>query len=750
MQLGNLPTSDVIAYTSRVLVNGVQREFSSWDVSRDLPANTGVGQAKSGFSHATGNVEWSNQGDVTTTFNTPFNRATGWSPSEGDRVEIFCSVSGLESEWKVFHGRIDKSWGNDGSTITSAIVDDVDRLSGKVSHLAMLRVMPPMSPTEQYRGVGLSSLYYLDAALRSCGYYTTPAPAPNTALCVPCQGSMWPDRGVYGTARQASGLEPGISHGRNFEAPWGLAVGNFRNIYEPRIRLTASRPLQISVCVSPNHAGDFKLEAFYDAERIRLAIWASRSATAYLGDSNIVSLSSAQLVGATIITLLIKGSRWELRANNGVSASGNATITSQETLGNILVEGADKARVAGIVVSHPDSVPQEFMEQRFIPNTRLRTNHLEFNGLMDAGLAINQRSALDVIEEICSATLSAAWIDELGTVQWSSALGLEKGPTVAVLTSLDSITALSWESQLLSTSSAVTVKGQNPAVSTSKWNSIELYRTGSTQLDSEDVIEEIVEPDSNTGWIMPDESIEILDESNWSLYNAGRGTYGGVFFTSEGEYVERSSLDVAISMDTVSQGKYKIRHQAGVFPPGVAAQLATSPTAASLWPRNRDKPLPVVRGAGKFEMFDVSLQSEGPGGQGPEYVHEAGQWNNRMGSTAQLSGIASYLTAKMTVPPATIPSMEVIPDPRLQLGDKVSVSSVGLLGAELQGLISGISLTFAPGTLTQNLKLDVLTVSKSFETYASFNGAATESYEAWQSAAPGYQTYAEFDNNQEV
>src|SRR5690606_18395632 len=90
VQAGNLVTSDVQAFTSRVLVNGVQRDFVSWSVDRelsgDLPAQV---VAVSGITQATGSVEWAAETDIEDGSRNPWNRSTGWMPAKGDRVEIF-------------------------------------------------------------------------------------------------------------------------------------------------------------------------------------------------------------------------------------------------------------------------------------------------------------------------------------------------------------------------------------------------------------------------------------------------------------------------------------------------------------------------------------------------------------------------------------------------------------------------------------------------------------------------------------
>ena len=57
MQAGSLVTSNVMAFTSRVLVNGVEREVESWSIGRDLQGDlpSGLGGGN-GVTQATAQV----------------------------------------------------------------------------------------------------------------------------------------------------------------------------------------------------------------------------------------------------------------------------------------------------------------------------------------------------------------------------------------------------------------------------------------------------------------------------------------------------------------------------------------------------------------------------------------------------------------------------------------------------------------------------------------------------------------------
>lgn len=739
MQAGALLKSDVMAYTDRVLVNGTQRPHLSWSIDRelsgDLPAQV---VAVSGLTQASGSIEWSSGKDLEDGARNPWNKATGWLPARGDRVEIFTG-DGL-TEWKKFHGVIDRTSGNVGQGFRSTLIDDYDRLSTEVSHEALMSIMPPLAwdGSEPYRLIGLHPLYYVDYALRMARFYATPPREPNTNLYAPLQGSLWPN---YGFLR-ASG-----THGFNTVTPWGLGRRDFAVTYDPIDPRPMSSRTQLSMMIAPDHAGpvDFFIDYGSTANHLRLNVNSSRLAIAM---KNGVEVCRLPMGAATVISMLCTGGVLSLQTDLGASASGTFT-NSGGSMSAIRVSASANASVAGLQVSHPQSAAAEHMSTRWVPSAVLDATSLVLTGVISAGPTIEKRRVDDLLREINDAVLASMWIDEHGVMQWVASDTLRRRPVSRAISTKDDIFGLSWEDGLLQSSSKVTVTGKRPSITRGRWRSLVLARGGGGSLKSGDVQEMFLEPAGDEDWVMPSFSfIEVGGSGGiWSTYNNPAYSATGLYYTADGGTTDVAGLSCTITTEQIGLQKCLVKYVAGTWPSDVEGVIGTSPTAPGLWPKNRNQDLPRLIGRGRIQWTEESVSVTGVGGPGPEMVHDAGVWANRTDSTNMLSSLAEYLAGQTSVPQPVITGLEIVYDPRLQLGDVVSVESPDLMGVELAALVIGISES-AGGTFSQSLSVRIISATSTFTTYAELNDSlpgTSLTYAQWQALGPLPQTYAQFN-----
>lgn len=740
MQAGNLVSSDVQAFTSRVLVAGVQREVVSWNVTRelsgDLPAQV---VAASGITQATGSIVFAGE-DIEATARNPWNKSTGWLPAEGDRVEIYAGDGA--TEWKQFHGLIDKTTGDIGGGFQSTVIDDFDRLSAPFAHDALLRIMPPLSDGDARRGVGLSTAYYINAAMRDAGLHATPAGEYDSALHVPFQGSSWP---LHGTLREAGNYTGGDgSHHSTWDAPWGHSAGNFSLTYGPRTSYPATTPVQMTVMVAPDHSGNFFLTAYYGSSAtLQLAVNGSRTAIVRV---NGVQITTLAMGSATIVTALYKNGSIDLRSNAGGQSSGSGVVGGT-SLSSIITTGDQDSRVGGIQISHPNNSSREFASLSWVANAvpDYRSGALLLLGLMDAGPAIEDTTCGDVLERISKATLTPMWFDETGVFRVVGSPWLRAKLPVKTVTTLDDVTSLDWESGLLSSRSRVTVEGDIPAINFSRWRTRVAYRGESGSLSSGDTDEQFIGPAENEDWIMLDDSLTVLGPSSWATYNANLDSVAGVHYEQDGNPIAATGKTVTVSLEKLGLRQYKITHAAGTFPAGVTAQLATHPTSTDLYPRNRDKGLPRLNARAIVTWAKKKVTPSGVGGVGPELTHEAEMWVNRSNEPEIIERIANFIQSQTTKPLPTITGLSIVPDPRLQLGDRITISSPDFMGVSLNALIVGVDSSFG-GSYEQSLTVRVTGATSTFTTYAEFNasgGALT--YAQWQALGPLPQSYSQFN-----
>lgn len=739
MQGGTLDGSDVLTRTSRVLVNGVQRPHISWSIDREIPGGLPAQVISGGgITQATGTIVWGDSTDVVESGGNPWRPATAWVPTKGSRVEIFAG-DGV-TEWKQFHGVIDSTTGSIGGGMQSKIIDDYDKLSAPVTLGPLLAVMPPRVQGGAFRGTGLVSTYYVDAALRAAGFYLTPKREADCVLDVPCQGGMFPHTGSTHEAATQSGVG---SYPANRYRPGGFAVSDFDMMYLPAFQRSASTPLQMTLMVTQGHAGFAYMRCRYlDGQEVQLSVNADRIASVQVGGAILASLTVPE---GSVISALIRGGNLTLKTSDGQSATSAAGLSGPALLDTIVLVGDDGVRVAGVQVSHPPTAAWDLASVNFSQTATINTSDVSFLGVMRACRAIDAEPAGDLLSEISEATLASMWIDELGVFQWWPALALKGRTASGTVTTADDILSLDWEDSLLGSRSRVTVRHEVPALKLSRFQNIELWSGSGGVLESGETLEEFIGPSAGQAWITPSGNFKQMRmPGDWWQYNRPRGSLSGGYYTLDDAHYPHTNLTLDVSMETVSVTRFKVTHVAGTYPEDVVVNLET-PNSDELWDRNRNKALPRVAGYGFVEWVPQDYSQPAVGGVGPELVHETGIWVPQ----DIVNRYSDYLSAETAVPKPTITGLEVVYDPRRQLGDVVTLSSPSLMGVELTALIVGISNSASDSGMSQSLSVRIISSTSTALTYAEFNTLAQNaslSYEQWQALGPVPETYQQFNN----
>src|SRR5699024_6122366 len=138
----------------------------------------------------------------------------------------------------------------------------------------------------------------------------------------PMMGGVWPSVGQLDTAADFANASGTPS---NIPVPWGFGVGNARITYLPHWTEPASVPVQITLAVALNHADYANVDVQYSSGRwVRMAVQPDRSVIVRASDNagNVCQLTAAQMGGAMVVTMLVKGSSFSLRNDLGATASG--------------------------------------------------------------------------------------------------------------------------------------------------------------------------------------------------------------------------------------------------------------------------------------------------------------------------------------------------------------------------------------------------------------------------------------------
>jgi hypothetical protein len=732
-------TADVRHLDTYAIVAGTRREIESVSLDReianDLPEQIVGG---GGLAGGTGTIVWAPQyGPVQEHEVSPWHPESGWPPQAGDRVQVY--VTDGTTSWPRFTGRIDKTTGVVGGRLQSTLVDFRDQMRALTTRDSLLRYHVPRQDTTPYRHIGLDYWFLLTRALRYVNIFNTPPAGGEAALQAPLQGSSWP---VTGTLDESLG--PGIQTNPRFHrAPWGQAVGAINAKYLPpsfgEARITA--PWQIAFQVAPDHAGDAHVQLYFGESRIRVRVWESKAVTAYWNDDAVATLSQTQMEQATTVVLLVKGSSWTLRTDTGQEATGTRSRSGTAVLSHIWVRGTESARFAGVGVDSPNS-SGEWRALSFTPNMTYETSNLISH--MDMSASHENEDVADLVDEICKATLTGAWFDEMGILRFVPSDRLRARTPVQTLTSLDDITELEWETSLLSIRSKVNVTWQSALVSRTRLQRKELYRASAATLGSGDEIEVFAQPDSDVEWFGVDWNPQRLNDSNWGSYGAP-GSKMGVYYTnSDNEELRTSSQTTTMRVERLGLNTLKITHIAGSYDGGVEGNLGVSENDTVLREKHKGDNLPVIRGRAEGRWVDemtTRILSTGYGD--PELTHDLGPWGVQFAADR----IADFLAERVRRGEPTIRRLAVTYDPRRQLGDVVNLE-LGILGVRLRALIVGLSESHDPGEYSQNLTVRIIDATTTREvTYNDLAQAwAGRDYNALQ-AVWANLTYNDFTAN---
>lgn len=729
MQAGDL--SSTSTFLSRVLVDGVERPHLSWDVSGevggDLPEQVTV---LSGAVAATGTIEWARTSPVSERPVTPFGRGVGWLPPMGARVVV--QEGDGTSWWTVFTGTIDSTSGDLNGPAVSKVVDDLDRLETPFSHAPMHRVMPPRTRgASSYLGAGLTHLYYVDACLRAAGFYALPPAENRQAVSVPAQTSMWPEAGVM-TGGAVGGTDGG-SWALTADGPDGVSISNVVAHYSPRVSLAFGEPVRLSMTVAQDHAGSALIRGTWGGRVVTLLAAASRTVVAELDGTEVCRISMGDAVR---VSLHISGRDWEMRTDTGATSSGRAvTGSGSSTLERVEIRAAGDARVAGFHVAFT-STSTKWAYTNHVPSARYDFADRSLLGPMDAAPAIEQSTCGQVLDEISRATLSAMWIDEHGVFQWVPSRSLTGRTPVRTFTTADDILAMPWRDDLRSVRSNVVVRHRLPACTRSRWDNILWSQGGVSSMESGQVSNTFLSPDSDTDWVgSMGPVMQLGAPGSAAPASVGWGSMtGGMISDGSTDYSAGSKLSVDVSQ--ISAQTWRVRHTVGSIPSGAKVELRYPERSTTIWSRWLGQSLPIFRGWAMTEWTDVETVAA-PEWTGPAWApvltHELGPWLCMEDDNTLPQRFANGLAVVTRTPLPVITGLDLWPDPRIQRGDVIRIDSSQYLGARFNAVVTGVSRS-----------RDVASSMQVTIRLLSLTTVGSQTYEEWSAAHPGILTYQQW------
>lgn len=720
---------------------------SGVSVGRELPSSL-PGQARSvgGLSAATATVSGHVGAGVSDRVGTPWTRRD-W-PALGDRVTV--SASDGTNAHKLFTGLVDGSVSSlSGMGVSIPLVDDTDRLSALVSHEAVFRTMPPRSTqgAGDRRLTGMVSTWVTNLAARAAGYYSTPPQGGYCVVSAPLAGSSWPERGVLdwsgrynSTANTWSTSHPGTSALDDSIYMADLMAEYIPDPYDLPYSggITASRPLRITLGANQVLANSGYVDVRWSGAGwtrfIQLTVSSTRSLSGRIvsdsdyGNANVVTwISGDDAPEWRFATLTVSREsssvlRFTLETDTGVTHTGT-TSAGGTAIRDTMWERAriyapPYVGLNGVQISYGSTTPVRGFRRSFLTRPDDPLANLEVMPHLTA------TPARDLLEEQSEVECAAVWIDEDGILRWLGHQRMVDGPIVRTLTSSDLADAeIRVDSQ--DVRRQVTGTYTTWATKTTKTSRIIVYEGPKDELEAGDHAEQIISPPDDEEWVMVDSTPrEVWGNIGTTYFNLGYGSYHGwTALKTDGDEIPFAAGDGENqwAFGRIAPGAWKWEFTVNKLPSG-ADRLKTSTRSEEtqyVKATYRGRGLPLLRAMGRATSVEDVYT---PGATGPSWAPDLevdfGWWvQHRSQVVTKVQRIANELRKSR----ATLSGVEALPDPRLQLGDKIRITEASRTGISVVGIVTSVPHDIKAGEHSMTLGLNILEVTTPHVTLDEFD-----------------------------
>ncbi|MEX3600481.1 hypothetical protein [Kocuria carniphila] len=608
--------------------------------------------------------------------------------------------------------------------------------------------------------------YYVDRVLRDCEFYSTPPRLGYCVMSAPLQGSTWPEAGTLWTSNRG-----GTTQNSPWwtEAPWGVAAKSFFADYRPNIDQwgsidgsLGSRAMEIAFCAGPTQNTSARITAEWDdGAALAVTITSSRSVIGQVRFSTDGSPGEWQsIVTATAGEL---GTNWRVASvrfaprGEGTMGISIKTDTGTETnqrasripysaqvrpMSNINVRMTDN-QIGGIQVAFPGRAHEA---TKHVP-TAVLSPPPAFRSLR-GNPAIEPTPAIDLLTQWSKAECAAMWIDEDGVFQWRNRNKFTAGPVAATVTSSTDLLDLTWSHDVQGARRQTTVEYKDVAAQWSKRSRMVVWQGSGQTMEPGDSMEEFITAPEDEAWVGIDTSPQLFQaETSKQAFNKGQGSWVGfVGYDADGnENGNGKYVGYAYNIDWVTEATLKLTQTwLGSAPTGVDnIKLQTRDGGTALKPQWQGMNLPVFRAQTKL-MFADATRAANVGGprNAPDLEHSTGWWiQNRTTAT----DLAFWLAQQTVKPRPVVEGVEIMPDPRLQLGDKIRVHDTHRTGLRITGVITEINQSIAAGDHSMSLRLLVTEVLADKPTLAEYDAAFSGATLSVRDETWGTSTLSQFD-----
>lgn len=700
MLKGGYTPGPVIDAKLRIFVDGVERPHlsASWEgnTSGGLPSSL-IAAGDSVYSR-TGSIVWAPETAVVEHPLAPVGE-TRWGPRQGASVRIVAVVDGVE---------FPRFWGFLGASTYDILTDTVttqisDNLQAGLQEIVSIQ---PMAELQSYG----RTAWVAYRAIEQAGYGVLPPVTEDTVL----QNSH-----QYGAAAAVGKM---ATPGAEFGSPDGLAGRKGQTTAADGTVSRDGRDVMIYSRLY-NRNVDASVEVtFTDGARF---IVSYNAATKTFGgwSSATGAMSSWPAVGerpVMAVKLNARGvRRWlsaaeddsELVEATKVTTTANvASVTANMLLGvkiDYLRDWLDGGRRVGMMARPVPRLWLSALEQMRVPATR----------------GFENVTCESIVSSWCQATLSTVWVDEEGRLNIAARDQLATGTVTVTDPVSERVFGGSWKTARDGVRSSVTLKGKNPAI---QGNGVDAVITAwapdnLTEIPANKDLEIFVQWPDDVDVLGLDTNFRPVVKSKSNIFdfndfNAGRGSWWGISFENQEDppgyrWTGNASNheDIFGKLEKLGQrtAKMTLRVQKKSSGGPEKYYLCTPSLGADeLRFGNRARPLPILRCHTRVTWTDYTLKRlvrDAPPAAAP-FTLDAGWWLHEEDARR----VVGALTEELGVERITLDGLEMLWDPRKQIGDTVALDA-GRWGVE--ALITGYREAWEGSVPTHSLDLQVKKVT---------------------------------------
>ncbi|WDF32256.1 hypothetical protein PTW37_10255 [Arthrobacter agilis] len=707
------PTDLTVAEPSaRVTVNGAVLNAEKVTVTRELSSSLPQQVVTvSGMAAADGDVDWAVGPEVAERVQHPWD-GNAFPPKPADTVTVDMGYGDVLV--RQLTGKIDSSAGAvaDGN-VSSNVVDHIDKLDRRVSFPPHMSVMPPWDENGPFVLCNNSPIFTTDRILRACGFNATPPAEFGAVVSAPLMGSAWPEIGKLVRANQVGfpDFPPSFS-----QTQWGLGANSIDAEYTPISSPAGTnriddKTFQISLSVrnvAPAGGTNFlDVTAWWGTTaRLRLRVGPNREIQAISDGTFVASMSAAAAATADQFTLTVNPSgNMTIYANNGATVTGTRALPSIMATSNLT-----RVTIAGthLASAHVGGLQVSFYSRPTYaaPRTAVLTPSASNLGL-PVMRRIDNQVALDLIKEQAEAECAVWYLDEYGVFRWTNRnLLTDSTPTETIQAT--GVFDLGWDSHAKGVRSRVVAKSDEWAINRSPVSNQTLWQGTGASLESGQTHIEFAEPDADVEWFGVNTLLRTV--GNWSsnpdYFNRGIGTFTGGTLSDDSpmeEWVQLGSTGFTASLEPLGLFAYKFTVYAGTFSSAKTLQLRTLSKEADSGLRSsrRSVDLDLLRGKAKAEATPRYTTGVylGPA-EAAELEHMVGSW---VQDPLALQETVNFISLWTQYPRPFLRDLDVVPDPRRQLGDIVWVEGGDTFRVRLKVLLTYVSTTVTASDSTHEM-----------------------------------------------